>query len=426
MVCLNRYILNILICILLGTFLFSCDKYTPDASSKSDTFVKMFGGVRSQYGSDIQITPDGGYIILGSSSSFDQNDLDLYLVKVDLEGNEEWSRKYGSNKDDYGNALLVDRDGDYILLGTTTNEVDSTDILILKVNKQGEQVWERKIGDRSFNERGTMIKEDMDGNGYILVGTTNKLDNGKYTSTIPESDVSDALIVRIDLQGNVDLSRTQGSNGPDIIHDVVLLKNSSGADEYAFVGTTTNFSEGQSINGSNILFFKFNKSLGSNVEITHGGDKNDTGNSLCHTFDGGFAVVGSTLSFGNGGEDIFMVQLKLNKDNEVTNRQHFSYGGGNDDKGVSIQQLQDGSFIILGTTNSYGSGGADIYLLKVGANGEEIWSRTFGDEGNESASRVILTPDGGFAIVGTVRFGNNDMMYLVKTNSQGLLYTLKD
>jgi L-2-hydroxyglutarate oxidase len=65
-----------------------------------------------------------------------------------------------------------------------------------------------------------------------------------------------------------------------------------------------------------------------------------------------------------------MVKLKLNKENEVINIQYFTFGGMSDDRGVSIQQLADGSFIILGTTNSYGNGGADIYLKIIPFRGE--------------------------------------------------------
>jgi hypothetical protein len=85
------------------------------------------------------------------------------------------------------------------------------------------------------------------------------------------------------------------------------------------------------------------------------------------------------------------------------------------------EELQDGSFVILGTTTSYGNGGSDLFLLKINSLGEEIWSRTFGDEGSETAGKVIITTDGGFAIVGTLKFGNNEMMYFLKTNEDGLL-----
>ncbi len=273
-----------------------------------------------------------------------------------------------------------------------------------------------------------MIKEDLDGNGFILIGSSTKLDYGKYPSNafVPESDVSDALIIRTDVSGNVLLSRSQGFNGPDVAHDVIPIRNNLNQEEYVFVGTTTKYSDGQPVNGSDVRFFKNNKILGSNMEITHWGERDETGVSICQTLEGGFAIVGSTQSYGLGGRDIFMVKLKLNKENEVINIQYFTFGGMSDDRGVSIQQLADGSFIILGTTNSYGNGGADIYLVKVSEAGEELWSKTFGEEGNETASKVILTPDGGFAIIGSLKFGNNEMLYLIKTNAEGQLFSPKD
>ncbi|CAN5548824.1 hypothetical protein BH23BAC1_BH23BAC1_11810 [soil metagenome] len=407
----------------LSFFLFACDRDLPSRQVKTESFVKIYGGSKNQQGKDIKETPDGGYLLLGSSSSFGNGASDIYLVKVSAEGNEEWSRTYGGNKNDIGSAVLVAKDGNYLVLGTSTNEVDSTDIILLKIDPAGNQLWKQVIGEKGFNDAGFNIKEDLDGNGYIIIGMTSRLDIGKYpaSSHIPETDLSDILIIRSDLNGQVLLPRTQGFNGPDIGNDVVPIRNSLGADEYVFIGTTTKYTDGTAENGSDILFFKNNKSLGGNVELAIGGSKNETGRAICETLDGGFALLGSTFSFGNGGEDIYFAKLKLNKDNEVTNFQSFTFGGVADERGVSIKELQDGSFIILGTTTSYGNGSSDLFLLKINSFGEEIWSRTFGDEGSEAAGKVINTSDGGFAIVGTLRFGNNEMMYFIKTNEEGLL-----
>jgi hypothetical protein len=333
----NKNLLIFIQILFLGNIQFSCNRDLPSRQIKTESFVKIYGGPRHQQGRDIKQTPDGGYLILGSSSSFGKGDNDIYLVKVDAEGNEQWSRNYGGDKSDIGSALLLTNDGNYLILGTSTNDEDFTDIMLLKVDQTGNQLWKREIGDKGFNESGINIREDLDGNGYIIVGMTSRLDNGKYPSNshIPETDVSDIFIIRTDLNGQVVLPMTQGFNGPDIGNEVLPIKNSIGVDEYVFIGTTTKYSDNIAENGSDILFFKNNKSLGGNVELALGGTKNETGRALCETMDGGFALLGSTLSYGNGGEDIYLAKLKLNKDNEVTSFQSFTYGGVADERGTS-------------------------------------------------------------------------------------------
>ena len=98
-----------------------------------------------------------------------------------------------------------------------------------------------------------------------------------------------------------------------------------------------------------------------------------------------------------------------------------TYGGGGDDYGQSVRQTDDGGFIIAGRTTSFGAGGWDVYLIKTDADGDTLWTRTYGNYYQERGRSVRQTLDGGYIIAGrtnSLGAGNRDA-YLIKTDSDG-------
>ena len=124
---------------------------------------------------------------------------------------------------------------------------------------------------------------------------------------------------------------------------------------------------------------------------TFGGANNDFANIVQQTIDGGFIIGGSTQSFGSGQSDIWLIKTDENGDSLWSN----IYGGSDLDHCTSIQQTQDGGYIIGGLTSSYASGqGNDVWMIKTDANGDSIWSNTYGGLNNESSAIVQQTQDG--------------------------------
>ena len=129
---------------------------------------------------------------------------------------------------------------------------------------------------------------------------------------------------------------------------------------------------------------------------TFGGTGNDTGSAINLTSDGGFIVAGNTYSSGGGGSDIFLI-----KTDASGNRQWEKViGGGMDDEGFSVLQAKDGNFVIAGYTRSRGSGGSDVYLLKVDQNGNPLWQQTYGGQADDFGNALLEAPDGGYLISG--------------------------
>jgi hypothetical protein len=136
---------------------------------------------------------------------------------------------------------------------------------------------------------------------------------------------------------------------------------------------------------------------------TLGGSAWDYANAIQETQDGGYVLVGSTNSFGAGGQDILLVRL----DAQGGVLWSTTFGGPANERAEEVLIGPEGDIIIFGTTDSFGAGSTDLYLIKADANGEEVWSRTYGGNQDETAGSVGWTRDGGFILVGTTRsFGS--------------------
>ncbi len=153
--------------------------------------------------------------------------------------------------------------------------------------------------------------------------------------------------------------------------------------------------------------------------LTIGGPGDDQGHSMVHTTDGGYVIAGQTNSFGSGGWDVYVVKL----DSTGAMQWSRSVGGTNDDYGRSIVQCFDGGYAIAGFTNSFGQGGDDFYIVKLDGGGTVQWTKTIGGTGTDEAWEIVQTNDSGFAIAGqTNSFGAtvNDM-YIVKLDMNGVM-----
>jgi hypothetical protein len=147
---------------------------------------------------------------------------------------------------------------------------------------------------------------------------------------------------------------------------------------------------------------------------TFGGTLRDIGSSLIQTTDGGFALVGETFSYGAGETDMWLVKTDANGEHKWD----ATFGGTEYDDGLSLVQTVDSGFVLVGTTESYGTGETDMWLVKTDANGEHEWNTTFGGTEYDDGLSLIQTTDGGFAKIGSTKSygaGYADM-WLIKTN----------
>jgi len=152
---------------------------------------------------------------------------------------------------------------------------------------------------------------------------------------------------------------------------------------------------------------------------TYGNGK-ESAHSLVETSDGGFALAGSTGSFGVGGSDFWLVKTDVNGNIEWNQ----TYGGAESESARSLIKTSDGGFAIVGDTESFGAGECDFWLVKTDSYGNMEWNQTYGGPGYDYSRSLIETSDGGYAIGGAIDlsyedpFGDRDF-WVVKTDSYG-------
>ena len=154
---------------------------------------------------------------------------------------------------------------------------------------------------------------------------------------------------------------------------------------------------------------------------TYGGGNWDIAFATEQTSDGGYIVTGSTESFGAGDYDVWV--LKLNSQGDIVWQK--TYGGPRGDYPGGIEQTKDGGYIVAGTTSSFGEGSYDLWILKLDQNGTVVWDKTYGgkDEEGEYFRHIPIkqTSDGGFIVAGSTKsFGaGDDDFWVLKLNAEG-------
>ncbi len=153
-------------------------------------------------------------------------------------------------------------------------------------------------------------------------------------------------------------------------------------------------------------------------EKTYGGDENDQGNCIIETIDGGYAIVGSTESKGNGKQDLWV--LKLDENGELIWEK--TYGGDENDQGRSILKSKN-NLIVAGWTESMDNIFADYWIFKIDQNGELIWEKTYGGDDVDEMYSLALDYDNHILVLGftwSKGAGGKDA-WLVKLNYNGEL-----
>ena len=356
---------------------------------------QTFGGSGHDVGRSVQQTADGGYIIVGGTNDFGMGYPDIYLIKTDEDGELEWFQIFEEGFNGY--SVQQTTDGGYIIFGDTyTFDGDNTfDFYLIKTDGNGEEEWSQNYGFSGIHDFGRSVQQTTDG-GYVLCGTT----QGVFDTN--EWGDPGIYLIKTDAIGAEEWSQTfEGyGNGEEI------QQTTDGG--YIITGFTN------LLDGPNIWLIKTDE-IGEEEWIQNfGGENVDMGYSVKQTTDGGYIITGYTESFWNIWDGLGVYLIKTNEDGEEEWSQIL--GEEQIDFGYSVQQTNDGGYIITGMTGTSldSMNGMDMYLIKTNENGSKEWSQTF--EQGFSGYSVKQTTDGGYIICGFTKLGD---IYLVKTDVQG-------
>ncbi len=257
--------------------------------------------------------------------------------------------------------------------------------------------FQRTYGGAADDE-GNSVLQTNDG-GYIVAGYTSSSGAGGY----------DVYVVKTDSIGDEIWARTYGDAGSEGGFSVQQTYDSG----YVIAGHTNSLGAG----GNDVYLIKTDAGGDVQWSKTYGGAADDGGCSVQQTADSGYIIAGYTMSFGAGEGDIYLVKTDANGDTQWTR----TFGGSHADEGCAVEQSTDGGYIIAAGTTSFGSGNWDAYVIKADANGDTLWTRTFGGPYKDEGYSVQQTSDGGFITTGATELdvGHVPDVYLVKTNADG-------
>jgi len=350
---------------------------------------RNYGGASDDYGESVQQTSDGGYVVAGST--YLGNEWQVYLIKTNGFGDTLWSRTYGGAEVDGGYSVKQTTDGGYIVAGETYSFGNGAQVYLVKTNATGNTLWTRNYGG-TLQDFGYSVQQTQDG-GYIVAGETYSFGNGAQVYLVKTNATGDTLW-------------TRNYGGTDDDYGESVQQTSDGG--YIVAGYTRSFGD------SNQVYLINTNASGDTLWTRTHGTAGERGYSVQQTTDGGYIVAGYTGSFGNLFQ-VYLIKTNASGDTLWTR----NYGGTSEDFGSSVQQTQDGGYVVAGYTGSFGNG-SQVYLIKTNGFGDTLWSRTYGGAEVDGGYSVKQTSDGGYIVAGTTSsFGNGWQVYLIKTDANG-------
>lgn len=354
-------------------------------------WIKSLGGSSVDEGNDVISTPDGGFIVFGSTRSNDGDvtgktgdDSDYWAVRLSAQGDILWNKTYGGSDNDVGRSISATNDGGYILSGyTSSNDGDVSenggfqDYWLIKINANGDILWEKSQGflggDQAYE---TLATQD---GGYIV-------------------------------SGYFDVTSSNGEGS-----DVGSLRNQNrhGVGEYWVI--------------------KMDENGNNEWRNFFGGSNNDRSYDIVETNDGGFLVAGESesddfdITDSKGGYDFWVVKINAAGEKQWTK----SYGGTEWEICYAITQSQDGNYILTGNTRSNDvdvsdlKGNADSWTIKISPTGTLLWQKTHGGSQFDSARSVHNLDNGTYLISGSTRSNDGDIT-IANGQNDAWVYILDD
>ncbi|UCC78927.1 MAG: T9SS type A sorting domain-containing protein [Candidatus Zixiibacteriota bacterium] len=355
------------------------------ADPPDTVWTRTFGGTANDMVVSAYETPDGGIVIGGSTSSIIPGDYQFWLIKTDLNGDTLWARDYGDeDMSESASWMCPTDDGGFILAGAKEVSILDTDAYILKTDSAGIYEWATLIGADDIDETCSWIEQTSDG-GYVVCGYFWAPNTG-----------FDFYIARLNMYGIVQWTQVYDWFNGDYAR-CVEETNDGGFIVTGYTSSTPDYFQ-------KIFILKTAANGDSIWARRYGGADDDKGYHITQTSDNGYIVTGNTMSFGAGGRDFWILKTDENGDTLWT----ATYGDTYHDAGTYAMELADGGYVVTGSGR--GINNFDLLLLKYDQYGSYQWTGIYGGSGSDNAYCIQQTVDGGFLLAGSTNsFGAGEI-----------------
>lgn len=331
--------------------------------------------------SGLAVTIDGQYLISGSSIQKNQDPTvnnhnkgyDYHILKLDQQGQKVWEKYLSGDQHDYLSSTVSTREGGFLLAGTSYSSLSldkkdrskgSSDIWIIKINEDGEEEWQKTIGTK-YSEDARSVTQTTD-EGFIVAGSTNHPKSG-YGS-------KDVFVTKLDKTGKIVGQLILGGNGIDEVEKVIPTKDGG---VLLGIYSRSGIYEGRSKPRIDSKDLNTSITQNNNSESPPNTSESNSNKQNSESYD--ITFYGKREK--NYGEGDYWI-VKLDKNGAVQWEKNF---GGIEDDHIRALALTDSGYIIGGESRSQSSGnkrakseeGTDLWVLALDEDGHEQWQQSY-------------------------------------------------
>ena len=363
-------------------------------------FCVAIGGSANDEARSVVEAYDGGYLVVGATSSFGAGGSDIYLVKIAGSGAVQWTKTIGGTGDEVAETIIKTLDGGYLIQGYTTSfGASSSDIYLVKLDGSANVQWTSLISRAGPINAGGI--EQAADSSYII----------SFMCGVPNN--RDICFGRVAPNGTLVSWGTIIGSGKDDAPEGPSLGYSSSTNSFVWTGSMY-------IPSTYSYFYlaKGDATTGNITwRLTYSTPGPAGGNDALIDHQENIVFVGRVLGTGLGGYDAAFVKLDPNG-NSIWQR---AVGGISHDLLYRVKQNRSKNYVSAGWTLSMGAGGYDMMILEMDTAGNIVWNSVIGGTGDEFAYDFIQTSDGGYIVVGKTSSGGSGGfdMYIVKIDSMG-------
>ncbi|HEY3273088.1 MAG TPA: toll/interleukin-1 receptor domain-containing protein [Methanocella sp.] len=402
-----------------GSFIVLGSMYTSD-SNYSPTLMKIDPQGKLVWEQDYNVdsrdicskalaTPDGGYLLYGREENYGSDDTgDIFALKVDGNGNEQWEGRYGTGQYDRGYDAVVTMNGCYAIVATNYTDETNEDVYVALLNTRGAELWNHTYGGPG-KDTVPCICEDDDG-GWVVAATTNSFGNDRSAAWL--------FKIRPITTLNVTDRQTNAFGWQE------LLASPGDCEGYSIIPSADgNFViGGYSAYGNNYYIDTCLAKVSPNGSLlwsrTYSGDRNDWCNGVAGTSDGGYILAGAA-GYDNGNQsNIRLIKTDSSGKEQWETSIYWPY----ECSAKAVLQASDGGYVFTGYVDNYdnatGQINDELMLAKTDGTGNLLWYKTYGRPG--VGNTIINAPDGGYIVAGKyIHPAGGTNFLLIRTDADG-------